>query len=64
MIYIVDSKGLVKSREVKVMDQAAGENYVVTAGLTSGDKVVAEGMGNLKDSVTIKPVLVKSGAQQ
>jgi membrane fusion protein (multidrug efflux system) len=64
MIYVVNPKGMVKSREVRVMDQAAGENYVVEAGLTSGEKVVAEGMGNLKDSDTIKPVPVKTDMQQ
>jgi membrane fusion protein (multidrug efflux system) len=56
MVYIVNEKGMVKGREVQVMDLLAGNDYVVKEGLKAGDRVVTDGMGNLKDSVIIKPV--------
>ncbi|TWV89344.1 efflux RND transporter periplasmic adaptor subunit [Chitinophaga pinensis] len=64
MVYVVAADGMVKSREVHVMDIGTGDSYVVESGLQSGDKVVAEGMGNLKDSILIKPVPAKPLAQQ
>ena len=60
MVYVVEPKGMVKSREIKIMSLGSGDKYVVENGLASGDQVVAEGMGNLKDSIIIKPVPIKS----
>lgn len=64
MVYVVAADGMVKSREVHVMDIGTGDSYVVESGLQAGDKVVAEGMGNLKDSLLIKPIPAKPLAQQ
>ncbi|ACU62236.1 efflux RND transporter periplasmic adaptor subunit [Chitinophaga pinensis] len=64
MVYVVSADGMVKSREVHVMDIGTSDSYVVESGLQAGDKVVAEGMGNLKDSLLIKPVPAKPLAQQ
>ncbi|MEN0052328.1 MAG: efflux RND transporter periplasmic adaptor subunit [Mucilaginibacter sp.] len=62
MVYVVNEKGMVKGKEVQVMDLFAGNDYVVKDGLKAGDRVVTDGMGNLKDSVTIKPVPVTNGS--
>ena len=33
-----------------------GQNYLVTKGLKSGDKIVVEGVQNLRDGQEIKPI--------
>ena len=33
-----------------------GKNYLVTSGLKSGDKIVVEGVQQLKDGQTIEPI--------
>jgi membrane fusion protein (multidrug efflux system) len=37
------------------MDNAPGQFYIVTGGLQSGDRIIAEGANNLKDGTEIKP---------
>lgn len=39
-----------------VADRVQGANWVVTAGLNPGDKVITQGVANLKPDVAIKPV--------
>jgi membrane fusion protein (multidrug efflux system) len=54
-VYIVDDKGAVKSTEIQIMGNAAGQYYVVTNGLKGGDTIVLDGASSLKDGVIIKP---------
>jgi membrane fusion protein (multidrug efflux system) len=56
MVFVVNDKGMVKGREVQVLDLFTDNDYVVKDGLKAGDRIVTDGMGNLKDSVIIKPV--------
>ena len=35
---------------------ATGSNYVVTAGLTAGERVLVEGLQKVRDGVVVKPV--------
>ncbi|NYT42779.1 efflux RND transporter periplasmic adaptor subunit [Sphingomonas sp. R-74633] len=39
-----------------VADRVQGANWVVTAGLSPGDKVITQGVANLKPNAAIKPV--------
>ena len=57
-VYVVDSKNKIKNVAIKVMDNTAGQFYVVTEGLHAGDKIVLESSSNLRDSTTIKPTEV------
>src|SRR5690606_16670045 len=57
-VYVVGEDDTVSSRAIGVMDNNDGHFYVVTAGLAKGDKIVLEGLGTLRDGVTIKPVKV------
>lgn len=57
-VYVVGEDNTVSSRAIKVMDNNDGHFYVVTEGLTKGDKIVMEGLGTLRDGVTIKPVQI------
>ncbi|NML36628.1 efflux RND transporter periplasmic adaptor subunit [Chitinophaga sp. G-6-1-13] len=54
-VYVVSKDGTVKSREITVHPISNDRNYVVEAGLSTGEKIVTEGMGNLKDSMKIIP---------
>lgn len=55
LVFVVDEKNRVRSEEVKVMDLAAGNNYIVQSGVHAGDRVVTDGMDQLRDSMLIKP---------
>lgn len=59
MVFLVNKDGIVKSTEVKVMGQSAGDFYVVQSGLVAGDRIVAEGMGSLKDDMRINTTTAK-----
>jgi membrane fusion protein (multidrug efflux system) len=61
-VYVVDSKNKIKNVAIKVMDNAAGQFYVVTEGLHAGDKIVLESSNNLRDSTTIKPTEVSAAS--
>ncbi|WP_345211191.1 efflux RND transporter periplasmic adaptor subunit [Mucilaginibacter gynuensis] len=54
-VYVVDSKGAVKSTEIEIMDLATGQFYVVTSGIKAGETVVTDGANTLKDGMVIKP---------
>ncbi len=57
-VYVVEEDNTVSSRAIAVMDNNDGQFYVVTEGLTKGDKIVLEGLGTLRDGAAIKPVEV------
>ena len=46
----------IKHTEIKIFSVNDGKNYIVTDGLKSGDKIVVEGVQNLKDGQKIKPI--------
>jgi membrane fusion protein (multidrug efflux system) len=54
-VYVVDNQNKIKNVAIKVMDNTAGQFYVVTDGLKAGDKIILESSGNLQDGTPIKP---------
>lgn len=60
-VYKVDTKNIVHHTEIKVLPIATEQHYVVQHGLASGDMVITEGIGNLKDGMQIQlnPVSTK-----
>lgn len=54
-VFVVGKDGTVKSREIPVYALADDKNYVVESGITSGERIVTDGMGNLKDGMKIVP---------
>lgn len=46
--------GVAKARPVVVMPYNDGQTYVVTDGLKSGDVIIAEGAGLLKDGTRVR----------
>ena len=53
--YVVGDNGKVKNTEIKIMDNADKQFYVVTSGLKAGDTVILEGTSNLQDGMAVKP---------
>ena len=59
-VYTVDAENKVHSTSIDVIVGNLKDSYVVTNGLTSGDKVVIEGIASLRNDVEIKPNVVES----
>ncbi|MBL0914171.1 MAG: efflux RND transporter periplasmic adaptor subunit [Sphingopyxis sp.] len=58
-VYLVGKDNKAARRKI-VADRAVGANWVVTDGLKPGDKVITQGVGNLKQGAPIKPVPASS----
>jgi len=61
-VYVLGADNKVKSTEIVVLPQNNGTNYVVTSGLKVGDRIVVEGVRNLKDGMQIKPITPQQAA--
>lgn len=55
-VYVLGEGNKVKTTEITVMAQNDGKNYVVTSGLKAGDRIVVQGVNQLKDGQEIKPI--------
>lgn len=55
-VYILQPDNTVKTTEVEVYHLNDGNNYYVTSGLKSGDKIVIEGVQALHDGQAITPI--------
>ncbi|CCY09473.1 efflux transporter RND family MFP subunit [Porphyromonas sp. CAG:1061] len=53
-IYVVDNEGNVTARGIELLPQNDGQNYIVTSGLSAGDKVVLDGAVTLREGMKIK----------
>jgi len=53
---VVGADSIAKNVQITVRDNSAGSFFVVDKGLKAGDKVVLEGVANLKDGTKIKPI--------
>lgn len=58
-VYVVDTSNKVKSAEITT-NASSGDAYVVTKGVKAGDKIVADGISNLREGLQIKPTLVNA----
>ncbi len=55
-VYKVGSDNKVKYSEIKVDPQNDGNTYIVTSGLSVGDRIVTKGIAKLSDGMAIKPI--------
>ena len=63
--YVVGDSNKIVSKEIQVLAQNDGRNYVVTSGLKAGERIAVEGVGvSVKDGVVINPVDAAKKAQQ
>lgn len=63
-VYLLDKQNTVHSKEVEVLPQNNATHYVVTKGLTLGDRIVVEGVNKLKEGVKIIPITPVQSAEQ
>ena len=62
-VYVVGAGNKVASREIEVLVQHDGQNYVVTNGLKVGERVVVDGVNKLKNDMQINPITPQQAAQ-
>ena len=63
-VYLLQPDNTVKNTEIEILNLNDGQNYVVTAGLKAGDKIVVENVSTLKDGATIKPLTQQESAER
>lgn len=56
-VYVVDEKNKVKEREITILDRIPNL-YAVASGLKPNDKVIYEGIQNLKQGMVVEPQVV------
>ena len=59
-VYVVDKDNKVRSVEIGSNASAAGQSFVVQHGLDAGDKIVVDGIGNLREDQEILPSMVNA----
>ena len=62
-VYVVGKDNKVSTREITVLPQSDGTNYVVTAGLKAGERYVLDGVNQLKEGQTINPISQAKAAE-
>ena len=55
-VFVLQADNSVKNTEIQISNLDDGKNYLVTNGLQSGDKIVIEGVQNLRDGQVIEPI--------
>ena len=55
-VYVVGTDNKVQSREIEVLVQNDGQNYVVSNGLKVGERIVIDGVNRLKKDMQITPI--------
>lgn len=54
--YVVGKDNVVATREIEVLPQHDGVNFVVTSGLKAGERIAVEGVNQLKNGMKINPI--------
>ncbi len=55
-VYVVNADKTVAPREITVLPQNDGQTYVVTSGLRAGERIVVDGVNQLKNGQKINPI--------
>ena len=58
-VFVCQADGTVKYTEIEVSNLNDGKSYIVTHGLNSGDKIVVEGVQQLRDGQKITPITLE-----
>lgn len=62
-VFVVTDSSIVKSREIKVLPQDNGREFVITSGIKAGDRIVTEGVGtSVRDGMKITPITPEQAA--
>ncbi len=62
-VYVVGKDNVVKSREIQVLPQNDGQNFVLTSGLKAGERIVVDGVNQLKSDQKINPITPEQAAK-
>lgn len=62
-VYVVNKDNTVSQREIEVLPQNDGQTYVVSSGLHAGERIVTDGVNQLKNGVKINPITAQQAAQ-
>ncbi|HKK47208.1 MAG TPA: efflux RND transporter periplasmic adaptor subunit [Balneolaceae bacterium] len=54
-VYLVDKNGKARSTPIQISSVSNAKTYVVTGGLSTGDKIIINGLPSLQDGMQIKP---------
>ncbi len=55
-VYVVNADKTVAPREIEVLTQNDGQSFVVTSGLKAGERIVVDGVNQLKNGQKINPI--------
>lgn len=55
-VYVVNADKIVATREITVLPQNNGQTYVVASGLRAGERIVVDGVNQLKNGQKINPI--------
>jgi membrane fusion protein (multidrug efflux system) len=55
LTFIVDQNGKVEQRTLK-LDRAIGDAWLVSSGITAGERVIIEGMQKVRPGINVKTV--------
>lgn len=61
-VYVVNADKTVSQREIEVLPQNDGQTYVVTSGLKAGERIVVDGVSQLKNGAKINPITPEQAA--
>ncbi len=61
-VFVCQADSTVKHTEIKVSNLNDGKNYIVTEGLNDGDKIVVEGVQQLRNGQKITPISMEQRA--
>lgn len=61
-VYVVNADKTVSQREIEVYPQNDGQTFVVSSGLKAGERIVVDGVNQLKNGVKINPITPEQAA--
>lgn len=62
--YVVDEDNNIHNTEIQILPQENGTEFVVTSGLSVGDRIMVEGISKVKDGQKIVPITRAQSAQK
>lgn len=62
--YTVDKDNMIHNTEIQVLQQENGKDFVVTSGLSVGDRIMVEGLSKVKDGQKIIPITREQSAKK
>lgn len=55
-VFKTDQHNTAKNTAIEIMQTATEKEYIVVKGLSAGDRIITDGLSNLKDGMKIKPI--------